>query len=124
MRRFKKIDFEISVILIIVCTAFAFYKQGTSFFIAYFLVGGWQLISILVHYYKNWFCEKGTKRRNYQTAIIAIFICAAVGFVIYPLLILVAFGVLFGAPVMAIYYTWICYEETYIKMQRPLALLK
>ncbi|WP_462220035.1 hypothetical protein [Ferruginibacter sp.] len=124
MRKFKKIDFEINVILIILCTVFAFCKQGASFFIGYFIVGMWQILSLLIHYYKNWFCEKGTKRRNYQSLIITLLIITAVGFIIYPIIIIVAFILLFAAPVMAVYYTWICYDETYIKMQRPLSVLK
>jgi hypothetical protein len=124
MRRFKKIDFEINVILIIICTVFAFCNGGAGFFIGYFVVGGWQLVSMLVHYYKNWFCEKGTKRRSYQTAVIVVLISALTGFIFFPIMMLVAIVLLFAAPVMAIYYTWICYDETYVKMQRPLALLK
>ena len=84
----------------------------------------WQILSLLIHYYKNWFCEKGTKRRNYQSLIITLLIIPAVGFIIYPIIIIVAFILLFAAPVMAVYYTWICYDETYIKMQRPLSVLK
>ena len=124
MKRFKKTDFEISVILIIVCTAFAFLKGGASFFIGYVVVGAWQLISMLVHYYNDWFCEKGGKRLNYQTTVIVALSSAIVGLIISPIILIVAVVLLFAAPVMAIYYTWICYEETYIKMRRPLDLLK
>ena len=124
MKRFKKMDFEINVILIVICTAFAFLKGGASFFIGYFVVGAWQLISMLVHYYNDWFCERGGKRRNYQTTVIVILVSTVVGFIISPIIMIVAVVLLFAAPVMAVYYTWICYEETYKKMQRPLALLK
>jgi len=124
MKRFKKTDFEISVILIIVCTAFAFLKGGASFFIGYVVVGAWQLISMLVHYYNDWFCEKGGKRRNYQTTVIVALSSAIAGLIVSPIMLIVAVVLLFAAPVMAVYYTWICYEETYIKMRRPLDLLK
>jgi len=124
VKRFKKTDFEINVLLIIVCTAFAFCKGGASFFTGYFVVGTWQVISMLIHYYKNWFCEKGTKRRNYQTTVIVVLISTLMGFIISPIMIVVAVVLLFAAPVMAIYYTWICYQEIQKIMQRPLDLLK
>jgi hypothetical protein len=34
------------------------------------------------------------------------------------------FKIIFAAPFMAIGYTMMCYKEVYVKMQRPLALLK
>jgi hypothetical protein len=47
-----------------------------------------------------------------------------VGGLLYPLLWIVMITLLFAAPFMAIYYTWLCYDEVYVKMQRPLAALK
>jgi hypothetical protein len=34
------------------------------------------------------------------------------------------FLLLLSAPLMAFYYIYICYQEIFVKMQRPLALLK
>ena len=124
MKRFKMIDFWMSVTLIILSIAFAFCKTEAGFFAGYFAVGGWQVISILVHYYKNWFCEKHTNRRHYQSAVIIIFLIAALGFVFNIILFVLLYILVFAAPFMAVYYTYLCYKETYVKMQRPLALLK
>ena len=123
MKKFKQIDFWISVGLILGSVIYGA-KENLNFFAGYFIVGGWQVISMLIHFFNKWFCERGSKRYNYHRTVVVILLCTALGFVVYPLLMLVCFTLLFIAPVMAIYYTWICYNEIHVKMQRPLALLK
>jgi uncharacterized membrane protein len=124
MKRVKKIDFEINAALIVLSVVFAFLAKGAAFLVGYFVVGTWQIISITIHYYKGWFCDKGTKRRNYQTTVIIVLISVVMGFIIKPILVVIAFTLLFLAPAMAVYYAIICYEETYLQMRRPLYFLK
>lgn len=124
MKQFKILDFWVSVLLIFGFTLYGLALQSINFIIGYLVVGGWQIISLLIHYYNNWFCEKGGRRRKYQLIVIIVLLAGLLGFVIPPILFMLAFALLFVAPIMAVYYSWICYNEIYFKMQRPLALLK
>ena len=123
MKKFKQTDVLISGVLIIASLGWAFTTYDDRFFVGYFVVGGWQVISMLVHAFMGWFSERGSKRFNYQVTVLVIIIIALLGFVVYPLLI-IYFPLLFLSPFMALWYTWLCYNETYVKMQRPMALLK
>ncbi len=116
MKKIKLIDFWISVALIITFLAISLITQDGTFIIGYFVVGGWQVISMVVHMYGNWFNEKKGKRRVYHWI-------TGISLVSMPL---GSFYILvFTAPFMAIYYTWICYDEVFVKMQqRPLYQLK
>jgi hypothetical protein len=120
MKPFKVIDFWISTGLIISFTIISiiegFDNFLTNYFLAgYFFVGSWQVISMIVHTIEKCFTYKGGSRYVYH-------------WVTFISLVTMPFGsvwiLLFTAPVMAVYYTWICYYEVYVKMQRPLALLK
>ncbi|MGC4100144.1 hypothetical protein [Ferruginibacter sp.] len=124
MKQFKTIDVWISMILIFSFVIYGCCRQDEYFLTGYFVVGGWQVISMLVHYFNKWFCEAGTKRRNYHFTVFTIFILAGAGIIFTAILYLVLIVLLFAAPVMAIFYTWLCYDEVYVKMQRPLDLLK
>lgn len=120
MRTIKKIDFWISVILLAVITSIIFVKVCThslslSFFTGYFIVGCWQAISIAIHAYNHWFTYDKGKRYIYHWIIALLLLSLPFGSTVI---------LLFIAPFMAVYYAWICYEEAYVKMERPLALLK
>lgn len=116
MKKIKLADFWISVALIIIFLVISLIKQDNTFIIGYFVVGSWQTLSMIVHAYTDWFNEKMSKRRVYHWI-------TAISLVTMPL---GSFWILvFTAPFMAIYYTWICYNEVFIKMQqRPLYQLK
>ena len=123
MKKFKQIDFLLSCALIIGSVGWGLVTFDERFLIGYFVVGGWQVISMIVHAINGWFCQKGSSRYKYHWAVSIITIVAMLGFVLYPLLI-IFFPLLFLSPFMAIWYTSLCYDETYIKMSRPMELLK
>ncbi len=115
MKKFKKIDTWISIILI---TAFAIesiiYRDYT-FITGYLVVGGWQVISMLVHIYYQSFTEKRERRSIYHWITFISLITMPVG----------SFWILlFTAPFMAVFYTWLCYDEVQKMNRRPLAILK
>jgi len=120
MKRIKKIDFGISITLIIICTICSFTGilknlDYPFFIVSYFIVGGWQVLSMIIHAYNHWFTYGKGKRYIYHwVTLIAVCTMPLGSFCI----------LLFTAPFMAIYYTCICYEEAYIKMRCPLAILK
>jgi len=59
MKRFKTIDLFINIILIIGSAVYCLIKQDGTFFYGYFIVGGWQVISMIVHAYNKCFIYKG-----------------------------------------------------------------
>lgn len=124
MKRFKIIDFWVSVTLIVCFTIASIARCDTTFIYGYFIVGGWQLISMFVHFINHWFCGYGSTRYIYHWIVAITIFCTALGVVVYIFLYIVLTVLILAAPVMALFYTWMCYKETYIKMQRPLALLK
>ena len=124
MKKFKQADYFISLLLILVFVIISFINQDITWIIGYFVVGGWQVISMIIHAFFGWFTVKNSRRYVYQYIVLIIIVLALLGLIVEPILVLLAFPMLFAAPVMAIYYTWICYEEVYVKMQRPLFFLK
>jgi hypothetical protein len=124
MKTIKLIDTWGSILLITGFTIWSLIAQDETFFIGYFVVGGWQLLSMIVHSMAGWFMQKGGHRRIYENIVIIILTLTVLGFIVHPILWVLAVTMLFAAPVMAIIYTCICYEEVYIKMKRPLTLLK
>ena len=115
MRKFKEIDTWISIILITGFAIATIINQDYTFLLGYFVVGGWQVISMLVHVYYHSFTEKKGIRRNYHWITLISLISMPIG----------SFWILlFTAPFMAVFYTWLCYDEARKMNQRPLALLK
>ena len=120
MKQFKKFDCWLSAALITSFIIISFIKiithtVSTSFLTGYFVVGGWQVISMLLHAFNHWFTYNKGKRYFYHwLSFIAVVTMPLGSFLM----------LFFIAPFMAIFYTSLCYEEVYVKMQRPLALLK
>ena len=122
MKMFKLIDFWSQLVLIMIC--FLLIMSGLlNLYYCYFIVGGFQLISMLIHEITKSFIPKGSARRVYQTIVYIIVSCMlltpiinAFGFVFIPMA--------FAAPFMAVYYARLCYKETYNYFKRPLSVLK
>jgi hypothetical protein len=115
MKKFKEVDMWISIILIAGFAIATIINRDYTFLLGYFVVGGWQVISMLVHVYYNSFTEKKGIRRNYHWITLISLITIPVG----------SFWILlFTAPFMAVFYTWLCFDEVRKMNQRPLALLK
>ena len=125
MKIIKQTDVAISLSLIILFVIMGLINGDATFLIGYFVVGGWQVISMIVHTLKGWFTNKNSSRYIYHWVVCCIIITGLTGLIEPFFLALFAYTMLLAAPVMALYYTWICYDETYIKMQqRPLSQLK
>ncbi|UEG50333.1 hypothetical protein LK994_02440 [Ferruginibacter lapsinanis] len=115
MKKFKTIDIYISIVLIVFFLILSLIKRNSTFFVGYFVVGAWQVISMIVHVVKKWFTQKGGVRFVYHWITLISLVTIPIG----------SFWILlFTAPFMAVFYTWICYKEIYVKMVRPLDQLK
>jgi hypothetical protein len=115
MKKFKTIDTWISIILITGFAIATIINRDNTFLLGYFVVGGWQVISMLVHVYYHSFTQKKSIRRSYHWITFISLITMPVG----------SFWILlFTAPFMAVYYTCLCFDEVRKMNHRPLALLK
>jgi len=122
MKTFKKIDAYVSVSLILF---FIFWipfnlKSGNglidgALFLSYYVIGGWQVISMLVHAITGTFVYGGGIRYIYHWITFIAVVTMPAGSV---------WILIFTAPFMAVFYTWLCFQEVYVKMRRPLSYLK
>ncbi len=118
MKTYKIIDLWTSIGLIISFAILTLLNGNGSItndklFVGYFVVGGWQVISMLVHTFTRTFTY-GARVVYHWITLIAVATMPAGSFWILWI----------AAPFMAVFYTWLCYREVYIKMKRPLDLLK
>ena len=122
MKTFKHIDLYIQIALIISLTIASLINHDSTFLVAYFVVGTWQAISMVVHQYNKWHIRKEGRRYYYQRIVVCTLLLMAFAFLI-PYLFIFWYLLLFTAPFLAIYYTAICYREVFYPAKRPLELI-
>jgi hypothetical protein len=125
MKTFKQIDMVISITLIAGFFIASLIKQDETFIIGYFVTGGWQVISMIVHAVDGTFAGKGTTRYNYHWVVAIVIGIALLSLVLKAEALLMIFFVLvFIAPLMAIYYSWLCGNELSTLRKREFIHLK
>lgn len=129
MKTFKQIDIAMSISLIIGFFIAALIRQDKTFIIGYFVTGGWQVISMLVHTADGTFAGKGTVRYNYHWAVAVIAGIALLAWAIQlqPLLVIAfieASILIFIAPLMAVFYSCLCWTELSALRKREFIHLK
>ncbi len=132
MKNLKIIDFWISTVLIVGSLIFAFAKRGGNIHYGYVIVGSWQVLSMLIHSANRWFMQKDSPRAHYNKLVFWVVtilsLLIGVGWFVEKItwtpILIASFIILYLTPFMAIFYTHMCYEETYLKMRRPMELLK
>ena len=114
MKAFARLDVAIQVILIIIGIAIGLAVASNSIqsdymFVPYFLVGGWQIFSVIVHLVGEGF-RFGHMRKIYLLTLLLVLVILIIstptGAIIYALM-----GLLFFSPLMAIFYLATCYKE-------------
>jgi hypothetical protein len=115
MKAFKYADALISLVLISFFGSLALTRGLDILITGYLIVGGWQVISMLVHIVKKWFVAKTGVRYYYHWLSFLLLVTFFIG----------SLWLLFYlAPFMAIFYTGLCIYEIKKIRPRPLALLK
>lgn len=119
MKKFKIIDFCISALLIVSFLVKIFIDVSSDdllgdMFLFYLLVGGWQSISMIVHLATKTFTYKESLRNWYHVATLLVLLSMPLSLII----------IMFLSPIMAVFYTILCYDETFRKMKRSLSILK
>lgn len=117
MKRFKQTDLGISLLLLSGFSVWFLFDQ-CILFTAYFITGGWQVFSMLVHFITGYNLKKGSDRSAYHWCSLAVIATAVLSLWVH-LLIFIWLVLLVAAPVMAAIYTYICYKEVRNGGQRP-----
>ena len=123
MKQFKMVDFWISVGLIISYTIiFAIEPKmqlmANGYLIqGYFIIGSWQVISMIVHILYRNTLPLSTVRKMYNWITLVCVVTMPMGLIMLAIL-------LCASPFMAIFYTCICGVELFSKPKRPLDILK
>jgi Ca2+/Na+ antiporter len=85
--------------------------NGTAFFMSYFLIGGWQVFSAIVHlFYKAPY--KTTMRQVYLVLLAIIVALTFISSFVNDVILMLGEILLFLSPVMAVYYLVTCFVET------------
>jgi hypothetical protein len=122
MRLFKKIDFWIQVLLIAGSLVFIMFEPS-DFLTCYFVVGGWQIFSCLIHgLFQSHFITHRWRLLYYRTLLILV-ISAGLLYItgIFVALMIV---MLFIPPVLACWYAFTCNEENDLLMKKNFIHLK
>jgi hypothetical protein len=121
MKKFKKIDVWVSVVLISIFLFWIFIDiirdedWRMTILYSFFVVGGWHIISMIVHTVTRFYIGWEGVRILYHIFSLVLLLTIPLGSV---------WILAFAAPFMALFYTYMCYDETYVKMKRPLDILK
>jgi len=119
LKTFKIFDVLAQLLIIVVFLVGSFWANQQWMLTGYFVVGSWQVLSMLIHQINKWHLQKGSRRWYYHiiaTTILIIIITA----IIIPSLFMVWFIMLVAAPIMALFYAFICYREVFHPVKRPL----
>lgn len=109
MKTIKTIDLYVNIVLMASCSIAILLNQ-VNLIKTYFVVGGWQVLSMIVHTLNGWFMKKGVARRVFHRTVIVILSIVLLGQVLTPFLF-IFFFLLVGSPVLAMIYSKICYDE-------------
>ncbi len=115
MKLFKSIDNIIQLLLIAGAFILNLFSRGglldsVYFFPSYFVVGGWQVLSVIIHFFFRP-PYPTTMRKIYLVALALVFV-VTLGSIPLKGILMVLMGLLFVTPVMAIYYLVTCMVET------------
>lgn len=114
---YKLIDLRVQASLIVACTVYTFINISFLFY-AYFIVGGWLLLSCMVH---GLFFPAGRSRSLYLRVLLWLSIGGILAIPAWPVY---GFILLFVSPFLAIWYGVICYRENRFLNHRMLVHLK
>ena len=121
-KKIQKADAWIQVVLL-ACWAFSPLADFKYFFIFYFIMGGWQLLS-LVYYWVGTYSNYEDRQNVFRLIIVFFIILTATGLLYHPLLSSALLILFFCAPILSLCYTYTCFLEVNYLNRRPLYQLK
>lgn len=86
-------------------------KKYENLFFAYFIVGGWQVVSCIAALIKGRTEYRSSSRALYNILLLTVTIAFILSMFFKDAIMLVLFGLLFFSPFMAVFYMIITYIE-------------
>ncbi len=128
-KKIKIADLGIQVLLFLAgLVVFLFTNEEQLYFYFYYLLGSWQILSLIIHYIDNRGLQFFQKRRLFGQTIVWVIITGAVSLLLLyfktPVIIFYLLGLLLFSPFLAIWYMSICYRELLQLRKRELIHLK
>lgn len=128
MKLFKLIDLGGQILTVVAGLLYVFFKkEEASFIYLYFITGGWQLSSYLIHLFfeSSWLSSKD--RKCYGKIVLWLLITGLLLYllisIVYGLVFLYLFALLIITPVLAIWYFIVGINEwNYIKRKELIHL--
>lgn len=112
--RFKQIDLIVQLLILLATGAMYFVDSNMAFISLYFVFGGWQFMSMLVHLIAKWNNDHFL-RRIYLFALLVIVIIFLISLALVTLMIWLFYLLLFVTPVLGLYYVLVCWLELRLK---------
>jgi hypothetical protein len=120
----KRIDFYgqlilmVSFLLLTVLLSFDYVLGG------YFIVGGWQFISVLIHYFGRNTLLRNHLRKTYEISLIVIIILGLLVTIVSYISVYYLLFLVWGTPLLAVWYGYITLAELKTWEARALIHLK
>ena len=128
-KKIKIADLGIQVLLFLAgLVVFLFTNEEQLYFYFYYLLGSWQILSLIIHHIDSRGLQFFQKRRLFGQTIVWVIITGAVSLLLLyfktPVIIFYLLGLLLFSPFLAIWYMSICYRELLQLRKRELIHLK
>jgi len=134
MKIFRITDLVIQVILIASSIGYGIkeiFSSGDHFVIFYFIVGAWQIISMLIYYFfaapTIYYEERSCYAKLSLYTLLFGLLLGAMCFLfssLIALLLVYSFALLWLTPVLALYYLSVCWKEYSLLSKKELIHLK
>jgi len=123
MKLYKELDFWIQIVLILSCILYPLLIDSYFLPYSYFIVGGWQLLSVGVHWVlpKLYFPAPG--RRHYWQSLLVLLVAGVLS-LLTKLILIYAMLLLIISPLLALWYLYICYVENKVMEHKSFTHLK
>lgn len=112
LKDFKTLDLTIQAVLILAALIVdLIWQHSGSIIVSYLVVGGWQIMSMVVHWVEHYDLRRWSHRTVHTASMVALVLLAILGIMHSQLIILLLMGLLVGAPLLAIWYFLLCFLE-------------
>ena len=118
MKKFKQIDLAGQLILIASFVLVSIFSSPAYIFTGYFIVGLWQIISMVVHKVNDWNMQQVPRRYYHKISLVTV-VLILLAFTIGGYFFVTLYIMLFAAPLMAVFYTSLCFREITCLEKRP-----
>ena len=123
MKTHKRIDLTVQAILLVVFAILLTVNQTATLLPTYLeVVGGWQILSLVIHFINRWHPLRGSRRHNFQLVLLALILVMCL-MPFFQILGTLFYHVLIVILLLPLYYLWVCFMEVFYYTKRPLELI-